>query len=56
MAERRVFWKDSGGFSGGSVLKNPPANAGDMSLIPGRGRPPLLQSNQACAAAIEPVL
>ena len=24
----------------GSVLKNPPANAGDMSLIPGWGRSP----------------
>ena len=26
------------GFSGGSVTKNPPANAGDMGLIPGLGR------------------
>ena len=26
------------GFSGGSVVKNPPANAGDMGLIPGSGR------------------
>ena len=25
-------------FPGGSVLKNPPANAGDVSLIPGSGR------------------
>ena len=23
------------GFPGGSVVKNPPANAGDMGLIPG---------------------
>ena len=27
-------------FPGGSVVKNPPANAGDMSLIPGLGRSP----------------
>ena len=26
------------GFPGGSVVKNPPANAGDMSLIPDLGR------------------
>ena len=25
-------------FPGGPVVKNPPANAGDMSLIPGPGR------------------
>ena len=27
-------------FPGGSVVKNPPANAGDMVLIPGLGRLP----------------
>ena len=27
-------------FSGGSVVKNPPANAGDVGLIPGLGRSP----------------
>ena len=26
------------GFPGGPVVKNPPANPGDMSLIPGLGR------------------
>ena len=26
------------GFPGGSVVKNPPANAQDMSLTPGSGR------------------
>ena len=26
------------GFPGGSVVKNPPANAGDMDSIPGLGR------------------
>ena len=29
--------KPSGGFSGGSVVKNLPANAGDWDLIPGLG-------------------
>ena len=28
------------GFPGGSVVKNPPANAGDMGLSPGSGRFP----------------
>ena len=28
------------GFPGGSVAKNPPANAGDVDLIPGLGRSP----------------
>ena len=31
---------DSLGFPGGAVVKNPPANAGDMDLIPGLGRSP----------------
>ena len=26
------------GFPGGSVVKNPPANAGEVGLIPGMGR------------------
>ena len=25
-------------FPGGSLVKNPPANAGDMGLVPGPGR------------------
>ena len=32
-------------FPGGAVVKNPPANAGDTSLIPGLGRYHMLQSN-----------
>ena len=28
------------GFPGGSVVKNPPANAGDAGSIPGSGRSP----------------
>ena len=30
--------KPSRGFPGGSVVKNPPANAGDVGSIPGLGR------------------
>ena len=29
-----------GGFPGGSVVRNPPANSGDMGSIPGRERSP----------------
>ena len=28
------------GFPGGTMVKNPPANAGDVDLIPGSGRSP----------------
>ena len=28
------------GFPGGSVVKNPPANEGDMGSVPGSGRSP----------------
>ena len=34
-----------GGFPGGSVVKNPPANAGDMGLSPGPGRSHMPWSN-----------
>ena len=33
------------GFPAGSVVKNPPANAGDMNSIPDPGRFHMLQSN-----------
>ena len=36
MVRIRICW----GFSGGSVVKNPPANAGDMDLIAGSERSP----------------
>ena len=36
-----------GDFLGGPVVKNPPANVGDMGLIPGSGRFHMLQGNQA---------
>ena len=34
-----IFQTDiSRGFPGGSVVKNPPANAGDMGSVPNSGR------------------
>jgi len=33
------------GFPHGSVVKNPPANAGDIGLVPGPGRPHTQQSS-----------
>ena len=39
----------SGQSIGNAVVKNVPANAGDLSLIPHPGRPHMLQSNYACA-------
>ena len=32
-------------FPSGAVVKNPPANAGDMGSIPGPGRSHMLRSN-----------
>ena len=34
-----------GDFPGGAVVKNPPANAGDMGSLPGPGRSHMLRSN-----------
>ena len=34
-----------GGFPGGAVVKNLPANAGDTGLSPGLGRSHMLRSN-----------
>ena len=34
-----------GGFPGGTVVKNPPANAGDTGSSPGLGRSHMPQSN-----------
>ena len=35
------------GFPGGAVVKNPPANAGDMGLSPGPGSSHMPRSNEA---------
>ena len=37
--------KKNGGFPGGAVVKNPPANAGDMGSSPGPGRSHMPRSN-----------
>ena len=37
--------KQSGGFPGGTVVKNPPANAGDTGSSPGLGRSHMPRSN-----------
>ena len=46
------------GFPGGSVVKNPPANAEDTGLTPGPGRSHMLKAKQLspCATSTEPVL
>ena len=36
---------ESGDFPGGAVVKNPPANAGDMGSSPGPGRSHMPWSN-----------
>ena len=43
--DKILIQKHIWGFSGGSVVKNPPANAGDMGLIPDLGRSHILHSN-----------
>ena len=43
-----LFWNKNTqerGFSGGSVVKNPAANAGDTGSIPDPGRSHVLQSS-----------
>ena len=56
--------KKKSDFPGGTVVKNPPATAGDMDLIPGPGRSHMPRSNKArapqllslCSTAREPQL
>ena len=38
-------WKNCRGFPGGSVVKHPPASAGDAGSIPGPGGPHVLRSS-----------
>ena len=46
LADLKVFdLRRLGGFSGGTVVKNPPANAGDMGSNPGPGRSHMPRSN-----------
>ena len=44
-----IFKKKIQGFPGGSVVKNPPANAGDTGLIPIPGRSHMPQGSLAHA-------
>ena len=49
--------KAMGHFPGGTVVKNPPTNAGDTGLIPGLGRPPhAAEQGSLCATTTESVL
>ena len=49
--------KQEEGFPFGSVVKNPPANAGDTGSVPGPGRPYMPLSNLSpCATTTEPAL
>ena len=48
MAHHHVFHANkitTGGFPGGAVVKNPPANVGDTGSSPGPGRFHMPQSN-----------
>ena len=49
--------KKTGTFSGGPVVKNPPSNAGDTSLIPGLGTkiPQATRQLSPCVKTAEPV-
>ena len=38
--KKKMLGSQSVGFPGGSLVKNPPANTGDLCLIPGSGRSP----------------
>ena len=45
------------GFPGGAVVKNPPANAGDVGSSAGPGRfPHVVKQLSLCATTTEPVL
>ena len=49
VTEYLFFSSVSRDFPGGTVVKNPPANAGDMDLSPGLGRSHMPRSNWARA-------
>ena len=54
---KETFKRKGWGFPGGSVVKNPPANAGDMDLIPGPRRSPICHGRiRPDTTAIEPGL
>ena len=43
--DQSFYLRSFRGFPGGTVVKNPPANAGDAGSIPGLGRSHMPQSN-----------
>ena len=45
ICSRKSIKIQQGGFPSGTVVKNPPANAGDMRLSPGLGRSHMPRSN-----------
>ena len=45
ITQRDGVEKEVGGFPGGTVVKNPPAKAGDMGSNPAWGRSHMLRSN-----------
>ena len=52
-----IFKANNRDFPGGTVVQNPPANAGDMGLIPGPGRfhtPHAKGHLDPCTTSIEP--
>ena len=50
-------WREGRGFSGSSIVKNPPASAGHMGSIPDSRRSHMTSEQlRPCAAVTEPVL
>ena len=45
VTKNTIFKRNLGDFRGGVVVKNPPANSGDMGSSPGLGRSHMPQSN-----------
>ena len=45
VAQQKFFKMSASDFPGGAVVKNPPANAGDMGSSPGPGRSHMPRSN-----------
>ena len=50
-------WREGGGFPGSSVVKKPPASAGDTGSIPDMRRSHMTSEQlRPCATVTEPVL
>ena len=56
-SQKKFFLMQIEGFTGGSVVKNPPANAGDTDLICDPGKiPHALEQLRPCTTNIESML